>query len=119
VTAGTRSASAASAAAYRPAGAALRLAWLHVISRRVPLALGLLAAFGVLFGVALRYRWSMAGGPAVQVLVPLAIRTGAAAVIAVSTHGPFGDSDGLPPGHRGRAGREPDHALGLGSPPAA
>jgi hypothetical protein len=94
VTAGTRSAlpaSAPGAMAYRPVGAGLRLAGLHVVSRRVPFGLGLLAAFGVLLGIALHHHWSMAGGPAVQVLVPLTIQTGAAAVVAVSTHGPFGD----------------------------
>lgn len=79
--------------AYRPAGAGLRLARLYAVSRRVPFALSLLAAFGLLLGIALRYHWSMAGGYAVQVLVPLTIQTGAAAVIAVSTHGPFGEPE--------------------------
>jgi hypothetical protein len=96
MTAGTRSAPPVSSTrtpAYRPVGAGLRLARLHAISRRVPFALGLLAAFGALLGVGLRYHWSMAGGYAVQVLVPLSIQTGAAAVVAVSTHGPFRDPE--------------------------
>jgi hypothetical protein len=96
VTAGTRSTltrPASGVVAYRPVGAGLRLARLHAVSRRVPFALALLAAFGVLLGIALRYHWSMAGGYAVQVLVPLTIQTGAAAVIAVSTYGPFGDPE--------------------------
>ena len=96
MTAGTRSAftrPASGVVAYRPVGAGLRLARLHAVSRRVPFALGLLAAFGALLGVALRYHWSMAGGYAVQVLVPLTIQTGAAGVIAVSTYGPFGDPE--------------------------
>ena len=96
MTAGTGSTLAGTAsdvAGYRRAGAGLRLARLHAVSRRVPFALGLLAAFGALLGVALRYHWSMAGGYAVQVLVPLTIQTGAAAVIAVSTYGPFGDPE--------------------------
>jgi hypothetical protein len=79
--------------AYRAAGAGLRLFRLYLVSRRVPAAFGLLAAFGVLLGVALRDNWTVAGGAAGQLLVPLTIETGAAAVIAVSTHGPFGDPE--------------------------
>ncbi len=48
--------------AYRPAGAGLRLVRLHMVSRRVPAALGLLAAFGVLLGTALHDHWTIAGG---------------------------------------------------------
>ncbi len=33
------------------------------------------------------------GGPAAQALIPLTIEAGAAAVIAVTTHGPFGDPE--------------------------
>jgi hypothetical protein len=79
--------------ANRPAVASLRLAWLYLLSRRVPAALGLLAALGVLLWAALRWRWNVAGGPAAQALIPLTIETGAAAVIAVTTHGPFGDPE--------------------------
>ena len=43
--------------------------------------------------MALRWRWNVAGGPAAQDLIPLTIETGAAAVIAVTTHGPFGDPE--------------------------
>ncbi len=81
------------AVAYRPAGAGLRLARLHLTSRRVSAALGLLAGFGVLFGVALHYHWTVAGGPAGQLLAPLTIETGAAAGVAVGTDGPFGESE--------------------------
>lgn len=96
MTAGTESTlagAASGAVGYRRTGAGLRLARLHAVSRRVPFALGLLTAFGALLGVALHYHWSMAGGYAVQVLVPLTIQTGAAAVITVSTYGPFGDPE--------------------------
>jgi hypothetical protein len=79
--------------AYRPAGAGLRLVRLHVVSRRVPTALGLLAAFSVLLGTALHDHWGIAGGLAAQMLIPLTIETGAAAVIAVSTYGPFGEPE--------------------------
>jgi len=80
-------------AAYPPAVAALRLAWLHAVSRRVPVALGLLAALGVLLWVALHYHWNIAGGPAARMVIPLTIEAGAAAVIAVATYGPFGEPE--------------------------
>jgi hypothetical protein len=79
--------------AARSAVGALRLVRLYLLSRRVPAALGLLAALGVLLWAALRLRWNVAGGPAAQALIPLTIETGAAAVIAVTTHGPFGDPE--------------------------
>jgi hypothetical protein len=80
-------------AAARPAVALLRLAWLYAVSRRVPAALGLLAALGALLWAALHWRWNIAGGPAAQQVLPLVIETGAAAVIAVTTYGPFGEPE--------------------------
>jgi len=71
--------------------AALRLAWLHAVSRRVPAALGLLAALGVLLWVALHYHWNIAGGPAARMFIPLTIEAAAAAVVAVGMYGPFGE----------------------------
>jgi hypothetical protein len=67
--------------------------WLYLVSRRAPAALGLLAALGCLLWTALHWHWSIAGGPAAQQVVPLVIETGAAAVIAVTTYGPFGDTE--------------------------
>ena len=96
MTAATRrspSEAAPAALAYRAAGAGLRLVRLYVVSRRVPAALGLLAAFGALLATALHFHWSVAGGLAGQMLVPLTIETGAAAVVAISTHGPFGEPE--------------------------
>jgi hypothetical protein len=81
------------APAVRSAIALLRLAWLHAVSRRAPAALGLLAAFGALLWVALHWHWNIAGGPAAQELIPLAVETGAAAVAAVTTYGPFGEPE--------------------------
>jgi hypothetical protein len=80
-------------AAGWPAVALLRLGWLHAVSRRIPAALGLLAALGALLWAALRWRWNIAGGPAAQQVIPLAIGAGAAAVIAVTTYGPFGEPE--------------------------
>ena len=79
--------------ASRPALASLRLAWLYLVSRRAPVAVGLLAALGALLWAALHWNWSVAGGPAARQMVPLVIETGAAAVIAVTTYGPFGDTE--------------------------
>ena len=76
-----------------PAVAALRLAWLHAVSRRVPAALGLLAALGVLLWVALHYHWNIAGGPAARMFIPLTIEAAAAAVVAVGMYGPFGEPE--------------------------
>jgi hypothetical protein len=80
-------------AAYRPPAAALRLSWLYLQSRRAPAALGLMAGLAVLLWAALDGRWTIAGGPAAQNLVPLVVETGAAAVIAVTTYGPFDDPE--------------------------
>lgn len=76
-----------------PAAAALRLAWLHAVSRRIPAALCLLAALGALLWIALHYHWNIAGGPAAQMFIQLTIEAGAAAVITVATYGPFGEPE--------------------------
>lgn len=70
-----------------------RLAWLYLVSRRAPAALGLLAGLGALLWAALAWRWNIAGGPAAQQLIPLVIETAAAAVIAVTSYGPFGEPE--------------------------
>jgi hypothetical protein len=84
---------AAPAVAGGPSVAWLRLAWLHAESRRVPAALGLLAGLGVLLWAALFWRWNIAGGPAARQFIPLTIETGAAAVVAVASYGPFGEPE--------------------------
>jgi hypothetical protein len=71
----------------------LRLPWLYLVSRRVPAATGLLAGFGALLWAALHWHWNVAGGPAAAMVIPLVIETGAAAVIAVTTYGPFGEPE--------------------------
>jgi hypothetical protein len=79
--------------AARPATSVLRLPWLYLVSRRVPAALGLIAGLGVLLWASLRWHWNVAGGPAAQEFIPLAIEAGAAAVVAVTTYGPFGEPE--------------------------
>jgi hypothetical protein len=76
-----------------PALAGLRLTRLYLVSRRVPVALGLLAGLGVLLWAALNWHWNIAGGRAAQELIPLTVETGAAAIIAVTTYGPFGEQE--------------------------
>ena len=85
--------SAPARAAARPAVTGLRLAWLYLVSRRIPAAFVLLVALGALLWTSLTWRWTIAGGPAAQELVPLVVETGAAAVIAVTTYGPFGEPE--------------------------
>ena len=75
------------------AAAGWRLARLYLVSRRVPLAVALLAGLGALLWAALRWHWNIAGGAAAQQFIPLTIQTGAAAVVAVTTYGPFGEPE--------------------------
>jgi len=84
---------AAPALAASPGQAWLRLAWLHLISRRAPGALALLAGFGALLWAALFWHWNVAGGAAAQLVIPLIVEAGAAAVIAASTYSPFGEPE--------------------------
>jgi hypothetical protein len=77
----------------RPGRAGLRLFGLFLVSRRVPAALGVLVGLGALLWTALHWHWNVAGGPAAQQVIPLVIETGAAAVIAVASYGPFGEPE--------------------------
>jgi hypothetical protein len=91
--AGIDHAPAAAPAAAGPAVAGARLAWLYLASRRAPAAVGLLAGLGVLMWASLHWHWNIAGGAAARQVIPLTIEAGAAAVIAVSTYGPFGEPE--------------------------
>jgi hypothetical protein len=71
----------------------LRLAWLYLVSRRAPTALALLAGFGAVLWATLHWHWHVAGGAAAELVIPLVIEAGAAAVIAVTTFGPFGEPE--------------------------
>jgi hypothetical protein len=76
-------------AAPVPAGgvrAGLRLARLHLASRRAPAALAAVAACAVALRIALHWQWDAYG--ALQ--LPLVFETGCAAAIAVATASPFG-----------------------------
>ena len=84
---------AAPAPVVGPGQSWLRMAWLYLVSRRAPAAAGLLAGFGALLWAALHWHWSVAGGPAAAIVIPLMTEAGAAAVIAVITYGPFGEPE--------------------------
>jgi hypothetical protein len=70
----------------------LRLLCLHLASRRVPAALIALAACGAMLRVALKLHWVQGSGASAQQL-PLLIEAGTAAMIAVTNHSPFGESE--------------------------
>ena len=75
------------------AAAGWRLARLYLVSRRVPMALALLAGLGALQWAALHWHWNIAGGAAARLFIPLTIQSGAAAVITVTTYEPFGEPE--------------------------
>ena len=82
-------ASPAKAARRWTAGA--RLAWLHLRSRRVPSALLALAACGAALRAVLH--WHLMQGGAFAQQGPMVIEAGAAALIAITTHSPFGEAE--------------------------
>jgi hypothetical protein len=75
------------------AAAGWRLARLYLVSRRVPMALALLAGLGALLWAALHWHWNIAGGAAARQVIPLTIQAGAAAVISITSYGPFGEPE--------------------------
>lgn len=82
---------AGSAAAARRAVACARLAWLHLRSRRGPAAIAALAACAVALRAVLHWQLTFSGAAAQQ--IPMIIEAGAAVVIAVTTHSPFGEAE--------------------------
>ncbi len=71
------------------ARAGLRLARLHLTSRRVPAALAAIVSCAVALRIALHWQWSTYG--ALQ--LPLIFEAGCAAAIAVTTASPFGEPE--------------------------
>jgi hypothetical protein len=67
----------------------LRLVWLHATSRRVPAALGALAACAIGLRIALIWHWNASGA----LLLPLIIEAAAVCVVAVSTASPLGEPE--------------------------
>jgi hypothetical protein len=71
---------------------AIRLSWLHLRTRRVPAGIIALAACGAALHAALHWHWTFNSGQYAQ-QVPMIIEAGAAAVIAVTAHSPFGEQE--------------------------
>jgi hypothetical protein len=71
----------------------LRRAGLFLASRRVPAALAALAVLGLTMRAALAWHWTLGGGGGGAQAVPVLIEAGAAGVIAVITHSPFGEPE--------------------------
>jgi hypothetical protein len=69
-----------------------RLAWLHARSRRAPAAVVALAVCAGVLRAALGWHWTIGDGLHAQ-QIPMIIEAGAAAVIAVMAHSPFGETE--------------------------
>ena len=91
-TAEVRSQPAIPARIARRGRSGVRLAWLHVRSRRVPAGVLALAVCGAVLGAALHWHGTFRGGLHAQ-QIPLIIETGAATAIAVTSHSPFGEAE--------------------------
>ena len=74
------------------AAAVLRLVWLYLTSRRVPVALAALAACGAVLRAGLEWHWIAGTDPGAQ-QVPLLLEAGTASVIAVTAYSPFGEPE--------------------------
>jgi hypothetical protein len=69
-----------------------RLVWLHLLSRRVPAAVVVLAGCAGALRAALEWHWTLGSGVYGQ-QIPLIIASGAAAAVAVTSHSPFGEPE--------------------------
>jgi hypothetical protein len=76
----------------RPIPAGLRLIWLHLRSRRIPGGVLAFVVCATLLHVALYWHWTFNAGPYAQ-QVPMIVEAGAASVIAVTAHSPFGETE--------------------------
>jgi hypothetical protein len=71
--------------------AGARLAWLHLRSRRGPAAVLALAACAAALRAVLHWQLTFSGGLAQE--IPMIIEGGAAVVVVVTTHSPFGEAE--------------------------
>lgn len=80
------------AADLRRVSPTVRLAWLHLRSRRAPAAVTALLACGAALWASLHYHWWLGAGNAADEL-PMILQGCAAGIIAVTTHSPFGEPE--------------------------
>ena len=83
--------SAAPVSAGRPVRSAARLVWLYLRSRRAPAAVLALAVCAAALRAVVHWQLTSAGGLTQQ--TPMILEAAAAVVIAVTTHGPFGEAE--------------------------
>jgi hypothetical protein len=83
---------AASARSTSRTGSAARLSWLYLRSRRAPGAVLALAVCAAALMAVLRWHLNLNGSAGSQE-IPMIIATGAAVVITVTTHSPFGEAE--------------------------
>jgi hypothetical protein len=83
--------SAASLPASEPVWWAARLAWLHLRSRRAPAAVLALAVCAAALRAVVHWQLTSDGGLTQQ--TPMILEAAAAVVVAVTTHGPFGEAE--------------------------
>jgi hypothetical protein len=82
---------AAPASAARRLAAGVRLAWLHLRSRRAPTAVLALAACGGALRAVLH--WHLMNGGTLAQQGPIVLEAGAAVLVAMTTHSPFGEAE--------------------------
>jgi hypothetical protein len=70
----------------------LQLSRLHLRSRRVPAAVLALAVCGAVLRSAVRWNWTFNSGPYAQQVLMI-IEAGAAVVVVMTTHSPFGEPE--------------------------
>jgi hypothetical protein len=73
--------------------AAVRLVWLHVRSRLVPSAVAALAVIAVALWAVLTFHWTLGARGQDTTELPMIFEGCMAAVIAVTTHSPFGETE--------------------------
>ena len=77
---------------FRPWLTAVRLLGLHLVSRQTPRAVAALIGCALFLRLAAHAHWIQGSGPLAQ-QVPLLIEGAAAAIVAVATYNPFGESE--------------------------
>jgi hypothetical protein len=83
----------ARAATSRRSPAAVRLVWLHLRSRRAPSAVAALAVIAFFFWAVVANHWTLGASGRTTMELPMLFEGCTAAVIAITTHSPFGEPE--------------------------